>query len=124
MWDRITSAFDNFFTGGTAGAIIGAIGGAIYALTTPSAVPGNEIYAMATGGLMYAVIGSVVGAGLGVGSGLLFGSGDKPDEPQTPSPDRARSVEMARTEEKAPEDPSHGLLSALVPGKDKSAGRG
>lgn len=122
MWDRITAMFDNFTTGGTWGAILGAIGGALYALTTPSAIPGNEIYAMTAGGFFGMIGGGLGGAGLGAVSGLLFGSGDQPGEPQGPSPEKSIAQEVAQAVEA--EEPSHGLLSFLSPSKEKSSGVG
>lgn len=118
MWDRLTSAFENFFTGGTWGAVIGGILGAVYALFTPSAVPGNEIYAMAAGGAMGAVGGALTFAGVGAASGLLFGSGDKPGDPQPPSQQRAAETQVARTQEQ--EAPDHGLPAN---GKGQGAAR-
>lgn len=122
MWDRITSSFDNFFTGSTWGAILGAIGGALYALTTPSAVPGNELYAMITGGAIGMVGGGFLGGAAGLFSGLAFGGGDQPAEPDAPAPEREKAQTIAQ--QKEVEEPSPGLLSYLLPEKGQGQNTG
>lgn len=122
MWDHIASAFDNFFSGGKWGALIGGIIGALYALTTPSAIPGNEFYAMFTGGFLGAVGGSVLGAGVGAASGLVFGSGDTPAAPQAPAPEKEIEAEVARSPQ--PDPPSPNLPSIALGNRGTGAGRG
>lgn len=99
IFDRVGSAFDNFTTGGTWGAIIGFIIGAIIGWFSPAAVPGNEIHAAFAGGVMGSVGGALTFAGVGAASGLLFGSGDKPGEPQAPSPEQKVETQVAQEQE-------------------------
>lgn len=123
MWDRLTVSFDNFFTGGKWGAYIGMAVGAVIGLMSPGAVPGNEIYAAVTGGLMYGVIGASAGAALGVGSGLVFGGGDTPDAPANAPEVAPKLPEKQVAQSEAVEPPSSGLMASLFgSGKGRNGG--
>ncbi len=120
MWDRITASFDNFFTVGKWGAFIGMAVGAVIGLMSPAAVPGNEIYAAVTGGLMYGVIGASAGAALGVGSGLLFGGGDTHDAPASEPEMAPRQPQQQVAQSEVVEPPAVGKAA----GRERSGGRG
>ncbi len=124
IFDRLNAASGNFFRGGTWGAILGAVIGAVIWLNSPSAVAGYELYAAATGAAIGAMNGALAGAGLGVASGLLFGTGDKASPPPS-----AEGAGVERAPEVAPEPeveaPARGLVSFLTgQGQSQGGGRG